>query len=115
MEQLVTRKKHIKIANRSDFGWGTVAHYQEDSLASGPDDEKETDKAESRSKKDAKKDVENSSNKQTTHKIRNKSICGTWHRFQSLLGVILYIYGQTISYCNLELAEHQSHEQIAFP
>ena len=41
MKLLATRQKHIKIADRSNFGWGTVAHYQEDPLASGPDDEKE--------------------------------------------------------------------------
>ena len=29
IKALVTRQKHIKIANRSDHGWGTIAHCQE--------------------------------------------------------------------------------------
>ena len=41
MKQLATRQKHIKIVDRFNFGWGTIAHYQEDPLASGPDDEKD--------------------------------------------------------------------------
>ena len=33
-EKLIdTRQKHIKIADRSEFGWATVAKYKEDKLA----------------------------------------------------------------------------------
>ena len=45
---LKTRQKLIKIADRSDFGWGVAHHYQTDPLADNSDDEKElrrTDKA----------------------------------------------------------------------
>ena len=34
------RQKLIKIADRSDFGWGVVAEYQAEELASGSDDER---------------------------------------------------------------------------
>ena len=38
---LKTRQKHIKVADRSRFGWGTVRHYQSDPLADNEDDEKQ--------------------------------------------------------------------------
>ena len=34
------RQKHIKIANRSEFGWATVVEYEEDELAENSDDDK---------------------------------------------------------------------------
>ena len=40
------RQKLIKIANRSEFGWGIMAEYQADELASGSDDERKLKKAE---------------------------------------------------------------------
>jgi len=40
-----------------------VHHYQEDPLASGPEDEKEIDRAESRAEKDAKKEAERGATK----------------------------------------------------
>ena len=56
---MATRQKHnLKIADQSDFGWGTVARYQEDLLASGPEGEKEIDRTESHAEKGAKKDTE---------------------------------------------------------
>ena len=36
---LKTRQKHIKVADRSDYGWGAVRHYQSDPLADNSDDE----------------------------------------------------------------------------
>ena len=51
MKALATRQKHIKNANCSDHGWGTVAHYQEDPLASNPEDEKEITRAETKWRK----------------------------------------------------------------
>ena len=63
MKQLATRQKHIKIADRSDHGWATVSHYLEDPLASGPDDEKRLDRAESDAEKDAKKEADRGANK----------------------------------------------------
>ena len=58
MKVLATRQKHIKIADRSEHGWGTVAHYQEDPLASSPEDEKEIERAETKAEKDVKKETE---------------------------------------------------------
>ena len=55
---LATRQKHIKIADRSDNGWNTVSHYQEDHLASNTEDEKEIEWAENRAEKEAKKEAE---------------------------------------------------------
>ena len=40
------RQKLIKIADRSEYGWGVVAEYQADGLASGSDDERKLEKAE---------------------------------------------------------------------
>ena len=48
-EKLITaRQKLIRIADRSEFGWNTVAEYEEDELADGSDDEKRLYKAELR-------------------------------------------------------------------
>ena len=43
-EQLLI-KKFIRIADRSKYGWGTVAEYEEDELADGSDYEKQLYKA----------------------------------------------------------------------
>ena len=40
------RQKHIKIADRSEYGWATVAEYEEDELAANSDDEKRLFRAE---------------------------------------------------------------------
>ena len=40
------RQKLIKIADRSEYGWGVVAEHQEDELASGSDDQRKLEKAE---------------------------------------------------------------------
>ena len=37
---LDVRQKHIKIADRSAYGWATVAEYKEDELADNSEDEK---------------------------------------------------------------------------
>ena len=58
MKALAMRQKHIKIADRSEHGWGTVAHYQEDPLASGPEDDKEIERAENKVEKDAKREAD---------------------------------------------------------
>ena len=50
-----------------------MAHYQEDLLASGPEDEKEIDWAESRAEKDAKKDTERGANKRSRGGGRNNN------------------------------------------
>lgn len=54
-EQLIkNRQKLIRIADRSEYGWQTVAEYEEDELADGSDDEKRLYKAELRASKKAK-------------------------------------------------------------
>ena len=40
MAMLAKRQKHIRIADRSEFGWGVVAEYEADELADGSDDDK---------------------------------------------------------------------------
>lgn len=54
-EQLIKdRQKMIRIADRSEYGWATVAEYEEDELADGSDDEKRLYKAELRAGKKVK-------------------------------------------------------------
>lgn len=48
------RQKLIRIADRSEYGWATVAEYEEDELADGSDDEKRLYKAELRAGKKVK-------------------------------------------------------------
>ena len=53
LKSLATRQKYIKISNRSEYGWATVKHYQDDPLASGSEDEKNLSRAEKEARKDA--------------------------------------------------------------
>ena len=46
MKSLEKRQKHIKVADRSDYGWATVEHYDSHPLADNSDDEKRLEKAE---------------------------------------------------------------------
>ena len=46
-----TRQKHIRIADRSEFGWTSVEKYVEDELADGEDDKKRIQRAEFRAGK----------------------------------------------------------------
>ena len=46
VQLLVERQKLIKIADRSEFGWGVVTEYTADELADNSDDEKRLEKAE---------------------------------------------------------------------
>ena len=55
---LTERQKHIKVADRSEFGWATVK-YRDDPLASDSDDEKSLNRAE----KEARKDTERAASK----------------------------------------------------
>ena len=48
-------QKHIKVADRSEFGWSTVKHYESHLLTADSDDEKRLEKAE--------KEVERPTNK----------------------------------------------------
>ena len=43
---IVVRQKHIKVADRSEFGWSVVSIYESDELAENSDDEKRLFKAE---------------------------------------------------------------------
>ena len=49
---LTERQKHIKVADRSEFGWATVNYYWDDPLASDSDDEKSLNQAEKEARKD---------------------------------------------------------------
>ena len=46
IKSLEKRQKHIKVADRSDYGWATVEHYDSHPLADDSDDEKRLEKAE---------------------------------------------------------------------
>ena len=46
MRQISERQKLIKIADRSECGWGVVTEYQADELESCSEDEKKLEKAE---------------------------------------------------------------------
>ena len=52
---LAERQKHIKVADRSEFGWATVNYYWDDPLASDSDDEKNLNRAEKEARKDAER------------------------------------------------------------
>ena len=52
---LAERQKLIKIADRSEYGWGVVAEYTADELADGSDDEKRLEKAEKAAERKALK------------------------------------------------------------
>ena len=41
MKALGKWQKHIKVADRSDYGWSMVQHYNSNPLASDSDDEKD--------------------------------------------------------------------------
>ena len=43
---LKMQQKHIKVADHSRFGWGTVRHYQSDPLADNKDDKKQLHRSE---------------------------------------------------------------------
>jgi ABC-type transporter Mla subunit MlaD len=48
---LLQRQKHIRLADRSDFGWRFVKEYESDQLADNEDDEKRINKAEKAAEK----------------------------------------------------------------
>lgn len=48
---LIKRQKHIKVVDRSEFGWGTVHYYQDNLLATDLEDEKNLNRAEKEAKK----------------------------------------------------------------
>ena len=57
-------QKHIKIADRSEYGWATVAEYEEDELADNSDDEKRLFRAEgSAGRKQKQKNVKDTTRK----------------------------------------------------
>ena len=55
LKSLDKRQKHIKVADRSDYGWATVEHYDSHPLADNSDDEKRLDKAEKEAERAAGK------------------------------------------------------------
>ena len=57
MKAITKRQTHIKVANRSDYGWATVQAYDTDDLASGSDDEKRLEKAKKEAERRATKEV----------------------------------------------------------
>ena len=54
-KSFATRQKYIKIADRSEYGWATVRHYQDDLLASDSEDEKNLGRAKKEAREDAKR------------------------------------------------------------
>ena len=52
---IAERQKLIKLADRSEFGWGVVAEYTADELADDSDDEKKIEKAEKAAERKAAK------------------------------------------------------------
>ena len=55
LKALERRQKHIKVAERSEFGWATVEHYDSHPLAADSDDEKRLEKAEKEAERAANK------------------------------------------------------------
>ena len=55
LKTLEKRQKHIKVADRSEFGWATVEHYESHPLAADSDDEKRLEKAEKEAERAATK------------------------------------------------------------
>lgn len=55
MTALEKHQKHIKVANRSDYSWSTVQHYDAHPLASDSDDKKRLEKAEKEAERAANK------------------------------------------------------------
>ena len=51
---ILDRQKHIRIADRSEYGWATVDEYVENELADGSDDEKRLSRADARAGKKLK-------------------------------------------------------------
>ena len=54
MTSLKTRQKHIRIADRSEYGWAAVEGYVEDELADGEDDKKRIQRVDFRAGKKLK-------------------------------------------------------------
>ena len=50
MKLMEKRQKHIKVADRSDYGWSMVKHYDSHPLADDSNDEKRLEKAEREAK-----------------------------------------------------------------
>ena len=55
LKTLERHQKHIKVADRLEFGWATVEHYDSHPLAADSDDEKRLEKAENEAEKAANK------------------------------------------------------------
>ena len=53
-EDLISRQKAIRIADRSEYGWATVEEYKEDELVANSDDEKRLFRAEMRASRKCK-------------------------------------------------------------
>ena len=58
-EELQKRLKHIRIADKSEFGWDTVDNYMSDELASNSEDDKRLKKAETEAGAKRKKRQQN--------------------------------------------------------
>ena len=73
LKKLAERQKLIKLADRSEFGWGVVAEYTADELADGSDDEKKIEKAEKAAEKKAAKRKRAASSRVTVPAKRSSS------------------------------------------
>ena len=66
------RQKHILLADKSEFGWGTVHEYKKHELAENSEDEKRILKSESRAKAHRKKTQSNFSSKRYSHSAQKE-------------------------------------------
>ena len=71
------RQKHILLADKSEFGWGTVHEYKKHELAENSEDEKRILKSESRAKAQRKKTQSNFSSKRYSHSAQKRGIHAT--------------------------------------
>ena len=71
-QMLSERQKHILLADKSEFGWGTVHEYKKHELADDSEDEKRILKSESRAKAQRKKTQSNFTLKRYSNSSRKE-------------------------------------------
>ena len=89
MSELKKRAKHIRIADRSSYGWKTVEEYKRDPLASSTEDEKRIKSAEKEAKEKAVMEAE---------KKKKKSVSGWRGSHRSTYGGGRMLGGRQFGY-----------------